>query len=322
MSTPFLRPLVPYDGSETADAALTYATDLARDGAALTVVSVVDELPLIAQTSATIAPLDPGPMLEALENDAKIELEKAKTRCGGAGVAIDCRVIHDRSVAGIVASAQQAKADVIIMGTHGRDGLSRTLLGSVTEGVLRACDIPVLTVNQTIAPEHAHAAFRRLVVAVDDSEPADAALDAAIVLAARTQAHVTICSVIDTRALFDRAGTYGYDPAPMLAEMHAATDAHLANILAQLDRRGVTLETVVVEGEPASALVAAAASAQADLLVIGSHGRRGLRRFFLGSVAENVVRHSPTPVLVVRTHTAVAAHRERSNVRELVPHRA
>ena len=94
---------------------------------------------------------------------------------------------------------------------------------------------------------------------------------------------------------------YGFDPAPMLEDVRRGA-THLAEAqVARAHAAGATAESLVVEGTPADALLEVAAERGADLIAIGTHGRRGLRRLLVGSVAESVVRRSPVPVVVVRS---------------------
>jgi len=143
-------------------------------------------------------------------------------------------------------------------------------------------------------------ALDRLLVALDDSGPSDAALAFALDLAAPGKSRVLFCSVIETSDIFAKSLTYGYDPAPLLADLRGAAAGLLEAKVRAAAERGVPAESLIAEGNTADALLAAAAAHAADLIVVGTHGRRGLARFLLGSVAESVVRRSPLPVAVVR----------------------
>jgi nucleotide-binding universal stress UspA family protein len=194
------------------------------------------------------------------------------------------------------------------MGTHGRRGLQRAFIGSVTEGVLRGSDIPVLTINfnARLDPQATHP-FRRAVVAVDDSEPARAAVDVAIAFAQFNKIALRFVTVLDTVELVERASLYGYDPRPISDEMRADA-APVLEAAAQAARvAGIDVETALVEGHPVATLVEELKNA--DLGIMGSHGRQGLQRLMLGSVAEDIVRGSPVPVLVVRRDETLAATR-------------
>ncbi len=103
-----------------------------------------------------------------------------------------------------------------------------------------------------------------------------------------------------SRSIWQRPTTVGYDPDPLLASLQEAAAELIATKTAGAAAVGVTVEPIVVEGEAAQAVLAAAAAKNAGLIVVGTHGRRGLRRLFIGSVAENIIRRSGVPVAVVR----------------------
>jgi nucleotide-binding universal stress UspA family protein len=136
------RILVPTDGSECADAAATEAVDLAATfEAALHVVYVVD----VAALPSTI---DVGYVSEALEDAGEEAIERVRDRAAAAGVEdVETEVVYGTPHRSILQYADEADVDLIVMGTHGRSGLERYLLGSVTEKVVRTADAPVLTVR-------------------------------------------------------------------------------------------------------------------------------------------------------------------------------
>jgi nucleotide-binding universal stress UspA family protein len=136
--------LVPTDGSETAERALDTAANLARThDSALHVVSVVD---LAAHPDASMA--DTGPAYEALEEAGQRSLDRAVDRMEEAGVGtVEASLLSGEPASSIVASADERDVDLVVMGTHGRSGIGRLLLGSVTERVLRETTVPVLVVD-------------------------------------------------------------------------------------------------------------------------------------------------------------------------------
>jgi nucleotide-binding universal stress UspA family protein len=142
--------------------------------------------------------------------------------------------------------------------------------------------------------------FERIVVPVDASEPCDAAIDLALDLAATSGGHVFFCHVLDTRDLYERAATYGYDPQPLLAKIRSEAEQVLDPVAERADALGVGSENVILEGRPVDAILSAAASRSADLIVMGTRGRRGIERVLVGSTTEGVLRTSDIPVLVVR----------------------
>lgn len=291
--------LVPYDNSEPSQAALTLAIELARSGATLAVVNVVDEAGVIAETASTISAYDPTPLLEALDAEGHDVLAAAEAQCRAAGVTATTELVHDTTVSGILGSVDKHAATLIVIGTHARSGVARTFLGSTTDAVLRSSHIPVLTVRA--APAASKAPFTSALVAVDDSEPSDAAVATAGRLAATVHTTLRLCTVIDLTLLYENAATYGYDPTDLTADIRSEAQALLDAAARNPALAGATVTTEIVEGRAAEAIPAAAHEDGVSLIIVGSHGRRGLRRLFLGSVAEHVVRNADVPVLVART---------------------
>jgi nucleotide-binding universal stress UspA family protein len=295
---PFATVLVPYDGSEPSQAALAHALALKAGATKIVVVSIVDETPIISQSATTVTAYDPTPLFEALDEQGKAVLADAVARCTAANVTPLTELVHDAPVPGILAMMQKYACDLVVMGTHARTGVARTFLGSTTEGVLRSSDVPVLTVraNEPVADQP----FARALVGIDDSEASDAAVAIAAKLAQRLGTKLIACFAIDSNGLYENAVSYGFDPVPLLRDMRADGEATVNRSLARASIAGGTASVAVVEGKPASAVLEAAKENRATLIVVGSHGRRGLRRFFLGSVAEGIVRRSDIPVMVVR----------------------
>jgi nucleotide-binding universal stress UspA family protein len=250
---PFNSVLVPYDSSEPARAALAQALVLLQPGARLTIVTVVDEAPVMSEAGAGMVVYDPTEMLEALEEEGRNRLADALSRCAAANVTPLTELAHEQPVPAILAAAKAHECDLIVMGTHARTGVARLFLGSTTEGVLRWSEVPVLTIRAEDAVQREP--FATALVGIADSEASDAA-------------------------------------AALAAQMEPSFKTHVVPIH--------------VEDSPADGLLAAARDNHATVIVVGSHGRRGLSGFFLGNVAESLVRSSDVPVLVVRERVAQA----------------
>jgi nucleotide-binding universal stress UspA family protein len=150
----FSRILVPYDGSDQAEAALGYGIALAQGGAALDLLHVVDDVPVLSESSI-VAPVvfDPEPLVDALDTQGRVILAKALARCRAAGIEAKTRLLHELHVDGILKAAEENGDDLMVLGTHGRSGLTRTFLGSTTESVVRAATIPVLVVHAGMTPK-------------------------------------------------------------------------------------------------------------------------------------------------------------------------
>jgi nucleotide-binding universal stress UspA family protein len=197
----------------------------------------------------------------------------------------------------IVSYADDRDIDVIVAGTHGRRGLQRLLIGSVAEEVLRTASCPVLTVRGE-EERAADGSVRNILVPVDFSEASMEALRHAKELALTYGAQMTLLHAVE-EVVYPSA--YGIEPTNMPGPQ--VIDRVEQN-LAELARTELGYEHVVVEanvGYAPSTILDYANGHDIDLVVIATHGRTGLERMLLGSVAERVVRRSPAPVFVVKS---------------------
>lgn len=149
--------------------------------------------------------------------------------------------------------------------------------------------------DETMEPE-ARPGIRRILLATDLSPTSAAASDQALGLAQDLGASLLIVSVIDPEV--------GAGAGRLVARMdqrRAAREAAAQSLVVEGRRRGVHVSFLVWEGEPGPAIVDAAASEGADLIIVGTHGRSRVGRMVLGSVSDHVVRHAPCPVLIARS---------------------
>lgn len=315
--SPLHRVLVALDGSDTSHGALLLAIELSRQFASeLILCTSVDRDAAIAAAQSPDGPfMGFENIIEHYDASAKLLLSEAAARTSAAGARTTTMLLEGRPAVAVADYAKEAAADAIVMGTHGKSGLERVLLGSTAEGVLHLTTVPTFVVHEAPDPTFAPAAlptvseFGRILVAVDESDPADAAMAFALDLAAVTHSCILCCHAIEQGQFFDKAARYGYNPGPLLADLHG----HAAELIESKTRaakeRGLSVVSVIVEGNAPDAILKAAVDNNADLIVIGTHGRRGLQRLFMGSVAENVIRNSVFPVAVVRVaKSARVAH--------------
>ncbi|HUZ50166.1 MAG TPA: universal stress protein [Candidatus Dormibacteraeota bacterium] len=145
--------------------------------------------------------------------------------------------------------------------------------------------------------------FRNIVVATDASEASHQALALAIGLAKEGGGKLVLVTVIDLSTLLALSGYESPYPVDAIKSMRDEGQASLDAGVAAAAKDGVTASTVVGEGDPSDEILRIAKEQQADLICIGTHGRKGLARLFLGSVAEGVLRRAEAPVLVTRPRT-------------------
>jgi nucleotide-binding universal stress UspA family protein len=208
----------------------------------------------------------------------------------GADLAISSMFLEGLPDEQIVEAAQAMSVDLVFVGSHGRTGLERLLTGSVAENVVRMSLIPTV-----LGRGPAEAGFHRILVATDFSDFADRALAAAVELA-EPPARIELLHVVHVPA--------GFGGEPMIlvedstfAALEADARQRGAERLARIAGPGLELHFDCVVGAPREAILRAVGKNH-DLVALGSHGRRGLRRLLLGSVAETVMRHAPCSVLV------------------------
>jgi nucleotide-binding universal stress UspA family protein len=273
------------DGSPDAERAAAHAVELAATfDATLHVLSVVDSGYRRAYRT------------EDARRDARtrlaVEAEAATTRvarrAAAAGVRAVTAVEEGDPAETIADVADDVDADAVVVGTHGRTGLYRFLLGSVAERVLDRVRRSVLAVP-TEADDGGAVAYRTVLLATDGGRASRVATDWALALAAAAEASVRALSVVDERVAGEQVARTALESE--------AREAVRAVALAGAER-GVGVETSVAVGLPAAAVVDAAADA--DVVVVGTNDRTGLDRLALGSVSRRVVRSTPTPVLVAR----------------------
>lgn len=294
----FERIVVATDGTADGKRAVTYAIELARENAAtLDICSVVDRSAAIAGTSLS-GGIDGTEVARVLEDGARTILENANAEALRAEIVSATSILFGHAAGAIVTFAMNTRADAIVIGTRGTRGIERFFLGSTAWDVLRASAIPTIVVPPNLAP---HAKFFRILVALDTSTRSDATLQFAMRLAAAERSMLVLCSVVDTGDPYNAAATYGFDSTTLIAELHAASDELIRHHAAVVERHDLPHQIAIPEGAAAHSILLVARQHDVDAIVIGTHGRRGVERLFLGSVAEAVVREATVPVAVIRT---------------------
>ena len=300
------RIMLAYDDSAGSRLALQYACALAGAGAAVAVAHACKESNFVASAAlaGSFPAVDPTPMIVAVDEQSDVVLKAAVAACAAHGIRAEKVFVHDSPADGILTAARNTDAELIVVGTHGRKGLARTVLGSVSERILRGSSVPVLIVTRHAKAPQRERPFSRALVAVDDSDSSIPALEFAARLASQMGTRLTLCSVVDPNGLdVTSDGNSSFESGLQAAAMHLSRRATAtAGIAPFLD------DEVVLKGEPAAAIERAALKRNSDLIVVGSHGRVGLWRVLEGSVAETLARDSAIPVLVVPSaHGRLAA---------------
>ena len=207
------------------------------------------------------------------------------------------QVEADAPPARLVAYAEDQDIDLVVMGTHGRRGVRRMLLGSVTEEVVRKAPCPVLTVRTDAEEEDPKQAVRRILVPVDFSEASEVAVQHATEIAKTYGAELDLLHVVE-EVVYPSA--YGVEP-PYVPSSNVV--ARVEKALGTMAREDIGYDNVQVSariGYAPATILDYVESNDVDLIVLATHGRTGLDRMLLGSVAERVIRQAPTPVFIVK----------------------
>ena len=280
--------LVPTDGSDCANVAIGYAKDLAeRYDATVHVLSVVDSRVLENAPHYESVKAEHVEVVEDLAEGVVEDL--ADTRCD-VEYAVRTAVPHTA----ILRYVREQDVDVIAMGTHGRTGVERYLLGSVTEKVVRLSDVPVLTVPGSDDDAVTYP-YEEVLVPTDGSEGATAAIAPAVDLASTYDARLHALSVVDTAAM-------GFDvrSATIVESLEEAAGDAVQAVQTQATAASVgAVKTAVLQDTPSQGIRSYVDEHDVDVVVMGTRGHTGLERYLLGSVTEKTVRTSSVPVLTV-----------------------
>jgi nucleotide-binding universal stress UspA family protein len=299
----FKKILVPLDGSELAERALEPALAVVRaHDAELLLLSVPSFHQIVPPAATGYGLVTTDRIIDLGQQDAESYLAglRREARCS------DCRIrtmVVPGDVAGcIVDTAAAEQVDLIVMTTHGYSGFTRWMLGSITERVLRSAPCPVLVVREAIP-------LCKALINLDGSPAAEQALEPGLALARVLGCRVTLLRADQGEAIGAvEQGLLQMAGAGSCQELVEEGEDRLSHYLECLARQhrspDLAIETVVVQAEPAEAILAYAESEGIDLIVMASHGRSGLRRWVYGSVTEKVLRQAGCAMLIVRPPTS------------------
>ncbi|MEF8776275.1 MAG: universal stress protein [Haloarculaceae archaeon] len=287
--------LLPTDGSDSAGAAAARGFDLA-----LQLDAPVHGLSVANSGLATSATYvgDASRIRERLREQATQHVNRLDTAARDRGLDVEPVVREGIPAEEIVTYANEQGIDAIAMGTSGRGGVARMVVGSVTDKVVRTATVPVLSVNRRAVGDGGER-FESILLPTDGSDPAEAAATRGVELAERLGATVHCFSVADE-------GIAGELEALMTGRDRGSVDSLIDEAADNIDRVVATAIDCDVDcvsatatGDPAEEIVAYAEAQNLDLIVMGTHGRGGFRRAVVGSVTDDVIRTATVPVLSV-----------------------
>lgn len=293
--------LVPLDGSAFSEHALPFALGIAqRAGAAVQLLHV--HVPLVQITG--ISALDSGPDEKVKEQEwAYLDRTVSRWQAAAPEVRMSSDLLEGFAP-DVLREQMSGKTDLVVMTTHGRGPLSRFWLGSVADALMRTTSVPLLLLRPSeqlpaiaLAPP-----FQHMMIPLDGSELAEQVLEPALQLGRLTEARYTLLRVVKPVVMLDpnlgwpaTAGTSD----TLTRQVFDEAQAYLDRIAGRLRKQGLSVQAhAVLESHPAEAILQE--TREADVIALATHGSGGLRRLFLGSVADKVLRGGTTPMLVCR----------------------
>jgi nucleotide-binding universal stress UspA family protein len=305
--TQFNRLVCPIDFSDCSRHALDHAAAIARwYESELAVLHVfTDREPVDMIPALGGRPLRP-PVRPSLDRRQRVARDLHRFVMGSDVKGLDIEEIVQEApdvATEILAQGAVRRADLLVLGSHGRSGMQRLILGSITEQILRSSEIPTLVVPpraDRVAFGHA-APFKRIVCPIDFSRSSRDALTYAMSLAEEGDANLTILHVIDAAPELVEAAMFTQAPlAKIRAKVAASYDERLMTLVPPSVRASCTVETMVADGRAASEILRVADDRRADLIVMGVHGRGAIDLMLFRSTTNEVIRAGQHPVLTVR----------------------
>ena len=297
------RILVPLDGSRLAEQALSYAMTLGRGLPAELVLFRAISIPSDVQDALDKAELKPGSLLARLETDAGEYLTAIAHFAQQSGLSASHIVRRGPAADVIVEYAAQTEIQLIVMASHGYTGIKRWRHGSVAERVLQSASVPVLLLRaeegESEGLPHPRPC-RRILVPVDGSPVAEQVLP---VIAPLAQALACALILFQVPIVYTPGSPMGEWYLPLQSTFDISdrqAKAYLDRLAGRLQEQGIKVSTALGEGPVAEAIIDHAADSDSDLIAMCTHGRTGLARWALGSVADRVLRAGDKPILLVR----------------------
>ena len=294
------RILVPLDGSEIAQIALPYAEKLVKTLGSQLILIYVNESDEDRYHHMHQFYLQQ--MAEAVKRDA----ERFEDRQGVGTIKVESVMMAGDPAEEIVEYAHKQDVGLIIMSTHGRSGIKRWAMGSVADKVLRAAKQPIALIRAKVARPDMFGErniLSKILVALDGSKESEAVIPYIEELASKLQADVILLQVIAPDYHIYAAGgpEYGVYAEQQIESMKKFARDYLEEIVSRLKQSEVTAKAEIVLGTAAETIINYADQTNASLVALTTHGRSGVSRWAIGSVAERVLRAGNTPLLLVRS---------------------
>ncbi len=287
----YLSVLVPLDRSSLAEQALPLALRIAQAANARLDLVEVHVLYALEDPKAGRLPIEPDEDAKCRQHEQLYLDATARWVASMAPVSVTTGVLSGSAVLpetvadSILERARAGQADLIVMATHGRGQLSRFGLGSVADELIRRASMPILLLRPSNKASGAMPApiLDNILIPLDGSSLGEQALEPALDLARLMEARCTLLRVIEMQSSVPEA------------------EAYLKHVAKRIREQGVEVRTrVVVAGNAAEAILQESVAQASNLIALATHGRGGIKRVLLGSVADRLVRAATVPVLVFR----------------------
>lgn len=277
--------LVAVDGSESSKNAFVQACKVAREnGSWLTVITTI---PLYQDQFEVLSTKEK--VSKALREEGERMLSEIKHIADKENAFINKKLEEGSPVETIVDVAEEGNFDLIVMGRRGKSQIEKTLVGSVTARVIGNSQRDVLVV-----PRDASLGWGNILLATDGSKHSRFATEKTIDLAKSYGGKITAVSIVDVTDEF-------YSEAPdAVDELVKKAKGFVSDVREKAASQGIQVEALVREGETYKVITDLSKNSGADIIVMGSHGRTGVRRLLMGSVTEKVIGYASCPVLVVK----------------------
>lgn len=290
--------LVPLDGSELSERALRFALTLVPPGHSIRLLAVLEPVDQLLGFLPGARLIEDVQRSMSQETQSYIQTTAGRLRSTSDG-AVTTLLLNGEPSEEILAAATDPAISLIVMSSAGRGAFGRINFGSVADRIARTSTIPVVIVRDEAGDPFERAKINRIVVPLDGSMRAQKALPVAVGLAKQLAIPVLLVTVKDPASLMLAYGASLNSAAyeQIAAEITREASARLEEPALRLMKAGISVDRVVVTGPTAQAI--SSVCDDSDLIVMTSHGRSGMARWMIGSVAEKLVREAPTPVMLV-----------------------
>jgi nucleotide-binding universal stress UspA family protein len=293
--------LVPTDGSELAETALPYAEELAgRLNAEVVLLHVCEsEEQRVSETNQLYL----SRLSESVEQGIR-EHRRVGASAEGAEIKVESVTVVGNPADEIIDYAKSKHIGLIVMATHGRTGIRRWAVGSVATKVLRGSIVPVALIRASgpSAATPKKGLLTKVLLPLDGSEVGEAALPYVEELAVRLRTEVTLLQVVEPKYVAIGAQPWDYVPyrPEWLEAAEQSARSYLAGIEQRLKAKGIVASSTIESGAAAERIMEVAEQIGADVIAMSTHGRSGVARWALGSIADRLVNAGNIPLILVR----------------------